>query len=135
MVDEERRINCSEALREMHESMLEDHKVELASLTKDINLSREFRGQVKIAAVILFAVWTSVWIGSFVYTYNYKVQSTTEHNNIHRVVNDNVRDIGRLDGKVLVVEDRYSRLITDIQKLDSKTERIINMLNDAHTPE
>jgi hypothetical protein len=58
--------------------------------------------------------------------------NTIEHDQIHRVVNDNTRDIGRIEGKILVVEDRYTRLIVDIQKLDGRMVEIIKMLNEAH---
>lgn len=83
-----------------------------------------FKAQVRIAVIIMGAVW----FGSFVYTFNHKQEASRENDKIHSMLNASVANIGTMQGKLLVVEDRYSRLLKDLEKLNTNVSNLVNVM-------
>lgn len=136
---------CGEERREAHEKWINKVEDHVNKLLVRMTHSENFRGQVKLAFVIIPGILGVVWLGSFIYTYNHKQEAAIalasmradteahyndlkssakdEANKFHRVLNEQAKDLGRLEGKVLVIEDRYIRLLNDIEKLNSNLEK------------
>lgn len=111
-VEIERRKAVTEEIRRVENEITSMHE-QLISLWKHVATNESFRAQVKITVLIM----GGIWIGSFVYTYNHKQDASQEYNKFHRLTNANQSSIARIEGKLLVVEDRYARLIRDNQQL------------------
>lgn len=119
-------------VRKAHEDQLEELKEGVRDLWQAAATAAAFRSNVKLAGVILGMVWSAIWVGSFLYTGNHIADSDKEHDQLHRVININSRDIGDLKGSVLVTQDRYSRLLLDIEKLNNNMTKVLDALVPAH---
>lgn len=104
---------------------------ELDAIRADIDLlsvgrteSIAFIAQVKIAYVILM----SVFMMGFYYTHDHIKSAQNQYKVNETQRNETIRDIIVLQGKLLLVEDRYTRLIEDIARLSEKVSQLVQTI-------
>ena len=126
-----RRLVCDCANKEV----IKDMKKDISDLQTDLKLVESFKGRAEIVGYILLFIFGA----SFLYTYNH-IQSSTmmqaaihseaiqEHDKIKRMLNANEDDIADNEANLRVSNDRYSRLITDIGKVDTRLSQLVEML-------
>ncbi len=129
--------------REMNRRELDEIHKSIKYLQACAVKSSDFRGQARVVGVVA----SLIFISSFLYTFNHKMDAHADFDRVERahaslvVKVDNIqRDLevrlDRLEANSEVAADRYDRLIRDITTLNLRVTKLINILiekNDNHT--
>lgn len=101
----------------------------------ELQLASNFRSQAKVLGLVLSVIWSL----QFVYTFNHKQDSVREFATLTGIVNREDDKLhkelvvveGRVDTqeqKVVVIEDRYLRLINDMDRNNGKIQELIEII-------